>query len=281
MYHFLSNSWWCLWIIHNKTVLDFWVCNLTKYECIKYGALLTRYNFLNSSRNQHLTYFMNILFCSCRCFVQDDIVHIIFFTYKCVFKSFVSFCTRCPSVPDVSFPHHRLLNVNLLRLFQCTRVSALVSEHACASVCLCSRSHPRCSVARLIGGILVSPENECVCVWWLRMCYVGCRFLYVCLFCGCLSGADPTTCHPSVKSLNAGLENHLYLCVLPGCFHCCGSHYVFCILQHHALVSYLTWWCNDPCHNQSVPKYSVCNSFFFTLDKEFVLWDFGDVFTES
>lgn len=137
-------------------------------------------------------------------------------TDKCVFELFASFSARFPALPDVSFPHRRVLNENLLRFLLCTHVSALVSELVCASVCLCSRSHPSCSVACLIGGILVSLESECV---YFVTGNVLCRMCVFCVrVCAYLTVLQtPPSASPQFKNLKAGSQNHwyhLYLFVL-------------------------------------------------------------------
>lgn len=156
-------------------------------------ALLTRYHFLKCSWNPSLTYFMSILSWACRSLCMGQ-TFVSLFPQTNVSELFASFSAHFPALPDVSFPHHWLLNENLLRFLQCTHVSALVSEWLCASVCLCSRSHPSCSVACLIGGILVSLESECV---YFVTGNVLCGMCLLCV-CVCDSVADPTTCQPSV-----------------------------------------------------------------------------------
>lgn len=122
----------------------------------------------------------------------------------------------------------------------CACVWLCVSKHPCLCVRVCSRSHPSCSVARLIGGILVSLESVCDCVFvgWNLCGLCVCAQVKMCVRC---SFADPDTCEPSFKSLNVGSENPLYPCVQSSCFQCCGSNYalkVSCILRHHALVGF-------------------------------------------
>lgn len=120
-------------------------------------------------------------------FVHGANICIIISAHKCVFESFVSFSAHFPSLPDVSFPHHWLLNENLLGFLRCTRVSALVSEQPCACVSLLQVPSQLLCDASNWRYFSLSGEwvCVCVCVLWLGMCYVGCRFLHVYVFCFC------------------------------------------------------------------------------------------------
>lgn len=137
---------------------------------------------------------------------------VVIFMRACVSLSFVSFSNRLPSLPDVSFPHRWLLNESLPCILLCTCVTVCVyvskyvfvcvCGYGCVCVCPCSRSHPSCSVARLIGGILVSLERVSV---WLCFCGVEsiwfvCMLVFACV-CQCVAESQtPTPASPHWKA---------------------------------------------------------------------------------
>lgn len=130
----------------------------------------------------------------------------------CLCHLFLFLIVFPPSLPDVSFPHRWLLNESLPCILLCTCVTVCVyvskyvfvcvCGYGCVCVCPCSRSHPSCSVARLIGGILVSLERVSV---WLCFCGVEsiwfvCMLVFACV-CQCVAESQtPTPASPHWKA---------------------------------------------------------------------------------
>lgn len=110
-------------------------------------------SFKNLLRKSGFKYLMDTGICVCVCMCVRLVK--MFVVILCVCECVICFLpNRLSSLPDVFSPHHWLSNGSLPRMSLCT--CAAVGVCASMRVCRCSRSHPSCSVARLIGGIWVS-----------------------------------------------------------------------------------------------------------------------------